>query len=104
GWGVHAGALGAPLGLSDEQLRSTVHGSAGDACWSDEQALVFGLADELHRTSAISDDCWQALAAAFDAEQILELVVTAGWYRVISYVCNGLRVQGEEWAARFPPA
>jgi hypothetical protein len=29
--------------------------------------------------------------------------VTAGWYHLISYVCNGLRLEPEDWAARFPP-
>ena len=37
-WGVHALAFGAPLGLSEEQLRSTVHGHWGDACWQPAQA------------------------------------------------------------------
>jgi hypothetical protein len=41
-------------------------------------------------------------AAAAAQRQIIELLVTAGWYHVISYVCNGLRVEREEWAAQFP--
>jgi 4-carboxymuconolactone decarboxylase len=103
-WGVHAVAFGTPLGLGDEQLRATVHGSWQDACWSAEQALVFRLADELHADSAISDECFEELARTFDGAQILELIVTAGWYRIISYLCCGLRIEREEWAARFPPA
>jgi 4-carboxymuconolactone decarboxylase len=103
-WGVHAVAFGAPLGLSDTQLRSTVHGAWTDDCWDAEQASVFRLAQELHETSTISDELWQALAARFQEPQILELIVTAGWYHVIAYVCNGLRVQREEWAPRFPQA
>jgi alkylhydroperoxidase family enzyme len=39
----------------------------------------------------------------FDERQILELIVTAGWYHVIGYVCNGARIELEEWAPRFPP-
>jgi alkylhydroperoxidase family enzyme len=103
-WGVHAVAFGAAVGLTEEQVRATVHGSFEDPCWTAEQAIVFRLADELHRDSAVSDECFNALAATFDEEQILELIVTAGWYRIISYICNGLRVEREEWAARFPPA
>jgi alkylhydroperoxidase family enzyme len=103
-WGVHAVAFGKPLGLSDAQLRSTVHGAWSDDCWDAEQASVFRLAQELHETSGISDDLWQALAARFEEPQILELIVTAGWYHVIGYVCNGLRVQPEEWALPFPGA
>jgi 4-carboxymuconolactone decarboxylase len=100
-WGVHAVAFGAAL-LSEEQLLSTSRGSAADGCWSADEAAVFGLADELHSTSSVSDRLWDALAASFTEAQILELLVTAGWYHVIAYVCNGLRVTGEEWARTFP--
>jgi 4-carboxymuconolactone decarboxylase len=103
-WGVHALAFGAPLGLSEEQLRSTVHGDAGDGCWEPRQAAVVRLADELHRTSTVSDDLWTALTGHFEDAQILELIVTAGWYHAIAYVCNGARVQAEEWAPGFPNA
>jgi 4-carboxymuconolactone decarboxylase len=65
---------------------------------------VFRLADDLHADSAISDECWEELTQTFEDAQILELIVTAGWYRTISYLCRGLRVEHEEWAARFPPA
>jgi alkylhydroperoxidase family enzyme len=102
-WGVHAAAFGRALGLDDERLRSTVHGTHADPCWEPAQACVFRLADQLHETSEISDELWEALAAHFDEAQIIELIVTAGWYHVIAYICNGLRVQPEEWAERFPP-
>jgi 4-carboxymuconolactone decarboxylase len=103
-WGVHAIAFGAPLGLSEEQLYATVHGMWSDECWDPAQAAVLRLADELHEKSAISDGLWRALASHFDEPQILELIVTAGWYHVIAYLCNGVRVQHEEWADVFPPA
>jgi 4-carboxymuconolactone decarboxylase len=103
-WGVHAVAFGEPLGLSRTQLHSTVHGDWRDPCWEPEQASVLRLADELHHTSTISDELWRALASHFEAPQILELIVTAGWYHVIAYICNGVRVQPEEWAPGFPPA
>ncbi|HEX3518603.1 MAG TPA: hypothetical protein VHT29_06175 [Solirubrobacteraceae bacterium] len=101
-WGVHARAFGRPLGFSDAQLHSTVHGSAGDECWDAEQACVFRLADELHTSNDISDDLWRALGARFSEREILELIVTVGWYHTIAYVCNGVRLQDEEWAEPRP--
>jgi alkylhydroperoxidase family enzyme len=103
-WGVHALAFGAPVGLDPEQLASTVHGDPGDACWDAEQACVLRLADELHATSTLSDGLWEALRARFDDGQIIELLAIAGWYHLIAYLCNALRVEFEEWAPRFPPA
>ena len=102
-WGVHAVAFARPLGLGDEQLYSSVHGGPGDPCWEPRQACVMALADELHRDSAVSDALWRELTSHFDEAQILELVVTAGYYHAISYVCNATRVQQEVWAEAFPP-
>ena len=103
-WGVHAVGFGRPLGFTDEQLASTVHGAATDPVWPAEEASVFRLADELHATSAVSDELYAELIAHFSADQILELVITSGWYHTISFVINAAGVQQEEWAARFPPA
>jgi len=101
-WGVHAAAFARPLGFSDEQLRSTVHGEPEDACWSSEQALVLRLADELHASSTVSEELWASLEQSFSSAQILELIAIAGWYHLIAYVCNAARVQREPWAERFP--
>jgi 4-carboxymuconolactone decarboxylase len=61
------------------------------------------LAEELHRTSTVSEELWRALSEHFDERQLIELLVTAGWYQTIGYICNGLRIEREEWAARLPP-
>ena len=101
-WGVHAVAFGKPLGVSDEQLAATVIGTAEDPAWSAQDALLIRLCDELHDTCGVSDSLWGELAARFRSDQLLELVITAGWYRLLSYVINAARVELEPWAARFP--
>lgn len=101
-WGVHVMGFGRPLGFTDEQLASTVHGSADDSCWSEQEAAVFRLADELHGSSTVSDDLFAQLSRHFGNDEILELVITAGWYHTIAYVINAAGVEREDWAARFP--
>jgi hypothetical protein len=32
---------------------------------------------------------------------MIELLMLAGWYRAISYVCRATRVPLERWGARF---
>jgi alkylhydroperoxidase family enzyme len=103
-WGVHALAFGKPVGLSDEQIAATVHGSAEDPVWSEHDTHLIRLADELHDHCTVSDDLWDALAARYDDAQLLELVITAGWYRLLAYVINATRVEHESWAAHFPAA
>jgi len=102
-WGVHAVAYGKPLGLTDAQLTATVHGSAEDPAFSEHDRLLIRLADELHDTCGVSEELWAELAERFTPDELLELLIIAGQYRLISYIVNGARVQLEPWAARFPP-
>ena len=101
-WGVHASAFGGAAGLDERRLRATALGGSREDCWTAQEAAVLRLAEELHETSTIGDELWQELSSHFSSEQLIELIVTAGWYHVIAYVCNGLRVPLEPWAARFP--
>ena len=104
-WGVHAVAFGRPLGLTDEQVTATAAGAADDAAWTDESdRLLVRMADELHDTSTVSDELWTGLAVHWSESQLLELVVCAGWYRLIAQVINAARVDLEPWAERFPAA
>jgi alkylhydroperoxidase family enzyme len=103
-WGVHAVAFGRPLGLTDEQLAATVHGGPEDPAWSDTERAVYRLADELHETGEVSDALYAELERHFGPQQILELVITCGWYHTISFVIRTARVELEPWAARFPAA
>ena len=60
--------------------------------------------DELDETATVSDGLWGRLAAEWSPSQLVELVVLAGWYRLISQVINAFGVEHEEWAERFPAA
>lgn len=99
---MHAAFFGKAVGLSDLQLAATVTGPADDPVWSERERAVIRLADELHDAADVSDATYGELERYFTAEQILELVVTAGWYHTISFVIGAARVAPEPWAARFP--
>jgi alkylhydroperoxidase family enzyme len=101
-WGVHAVAFGSAVGLTDEQLVATAIGTPDDPAFSPHDALLIRFADELCETSDVSDETWGALAERYAPDQQLELVITAGWYRLISYVINVIRIAPEPWAASFP--
>lgn len=103
-WGVHVAAFGGQARWTEPQLRSTVHGLSGDACWTSEETLLIGLADQLHDTRRVDDALWQELATRFAPDQLVELTVLAGLYQAVSVVANALRVQHEASAPRFPAA
>jgi len=101
-WGVHVGFFAAKVGLTDAEVRATARGGADDAVWSPGDRLLVRLVDELHDTSGVSDPLWQALAAEWKPEQLVELVVLAGFYHTISFVLNAFAVEHEAGAPRFP--
>jgi alkylhydroperoxidase family enzyme len=92
---------GRPAGLTEEQLEATEHGDADDPAWSADDQTLIALVDQLHDTCTIDDALWTRLAERFDDDQLLELLIIAGWYRLISYVVNAAGVDLEPWAARF---
>jgi 4-carboxymuconolactone decarboxylase len=101
-WGVHAAVFAHAVGLSDEQLAATVSGEATDPAWSEREALLVRLADELHDSATVSDELWSQLARNWDEAELIELIALAGFYHLVSFTANAARVEREEAAARFP--
>jgi len=103
-WGVHVAFFAERVGLTKEQQHATVHEGADAACWSEEERTAIRLADELHDSAAISDGLWTVLREHFSDEQIMELIALCGFYRTVSYFCNGLHLPAEPYAPAFPAA
>lgn len=101
-WGVHVAAFGPTLGIPQEHVLATASAPAEAPQWSEREALLIQLADELHETATFSDGLWEKLRAHWSDSQLIELLVLAGWYHLISFVANAARVTNEDWAARFP--
>jgi len=100
-WGVHLAFFGERVGLTSEQQRSITHGGPDDPCWPSEEAALLRAVDELHDRADIADDTWSELASTLAPEQILDLLMLAGWYHAISYAANATRIPIEEGAPRF---
>jgi alkylhydroperoxidase family enzyme len=101
-WGVHVAFFAEKAKLDAPQLRSLVHGGPDDACWTPEEATLIRFCDALHADCDIGDNPWTELRAIFSEEAVLELLLLAGFYRMVSYLTNALRLPPEPYAARFP--
>jgi alkylhydroperoxidase family enzyme len=101
-WGVHIALFAAKAGLGPSEIAATAGEGASAACWGPRDRLIIRLADQLHDTSTIDDILWADLSAAFSDEQILELVMLAGFYHMVSFVANAARLPLEPYAERFP--
>jgi alkylhydroperoxidase family enzyme len=101
-WGVHAATFAPALGLGADWARATWAGDAGDPAFTPRQALLVTACDELHDTAALSDATWAALRAAYDDEQLVELVCLVGFYHLVSFACGAFALDPEPWAAEVP--
>lgn len=101
-WGVHVALFAERVALDADQVAALVHGPADAACWArDEQALLASVDDLVdHRT--ITAATWIGLMEHFDETQILETIALVGYYHTISFLCRGLELPLEAYAARFP--
>jgi alkylhydroperoxidase family enzyme len=97
-WGVHARAFGPGVGISEDDARAIAEPEIDRERWSDRDAFLLGLADELHDNATVSDELWQRLTTSHTPPQLIELIATAGWYRLLSYVINAARIEPEPWA------
>jgi len=101
-WGVHVSVFADRVGISEEKVAGTVAWSAGDARWEGRERAIVELVDQLHETAQVDDVLWSQLEVSFESDQIVELIVLIGFYHTISFVTNGLGVEREPAAARFP--
>ena len=101
-WGVHVAFFAERVGLTPEQIRATVHGAGDDAAWSDEEKLLVRMVDELHDSSSLSDETWEALSRTWSVEQIVECIALVGFYHTVAYFANGLRLAPEPYGVPFP--
>ena len=100
-WGVHLAFFAERVGLTHEQQRSLTHGTPDDPCWAHDEATLLRAVDELHEHADISDDTWEQLRSVLTDEQVLDLLMLAGWYHAISFAANAARVPLEDGAPRF---
>ena len=100
-WGVHAAIFAHPAGLDARQLTATAAPGIA-ACWGPSEALLIAFCDAVHARAEIDDALWARLADAFSEEARIELILLAGFYRTVSLLANGLRLEPEPFAAPPP--
>jgi alkylhydroperoxidase family enzyme len=101
-WGVHVAFFAERVGFTLEHIAATVAGDGDAACWAPDEHALISLVDDLVDRRTIGGRTWTALAAHFDETQILEAVALVGYYHTISFLCRGLDLPLESYAARFP--
>lgn len=86
-------------GITAAQVESVADWRHSDLFDQRERA-VLGYADEMAGGAGVSDGAFARLAAEFDPQEIVELTVTAGFYRAAAAVTLALQIQPEENAGQ----
>lgn len=102
--GVHIAFFAARVGFDAQRIAATVTGPTDAACWTADQQALLALVDDLVDRRTIGAETWASLIAHFDEARILEAIALVGYYHTISFLCRGLELPLEPYAARFPGA
>jgi alkylhydroperoxidase family enzyme len=103
-WGGHA--LGAQAaGLTAAEIRGVLDDTY---TWSNSEAALLHAVDELCADSFVSETTWAELSATRDDQQLIEVLVLTGFYRMNAGILNSLGVQPDPGMPAFgeppPPA
>jgi alkylhydroperoxidase family enzyme len=99
-FGQHT-VIGRRSGLTDDEIVALTL-PPDDHPWSlDDRALV-ALADDLAADDCVSDATWAELATRWSDAQLVELLIVAGFYRLVSGFLNSAGVQLDEGVPGFP--
>ena len=93
--------IGRRCGLTDAEIVALTL-PATDHDWSDDDRALIALADELADDDCVGDGTWQRLANRWDDAELVELLVLAGFYRMVSGFLNSAGVQLDDGVPGFP--
>ena len=99
-WGHHV-AMGKEAGVTADEIQRVAKGADAPG-WSSFEAALLKAVDELHTDSFIGDSTWQALSQRYNEQQLLDLVFTAGQYKLVCMALNSVGVQLEDGYERLP--
>ena len=98
-FGQHT-VIGAASGLTDEEIVRLA--SEGVEGWSADDAALVALADDLCATDTVSDATWAALAGRWNEAELVELLLVAGFYRLVSGFLNAAGVELDPGVPGWP--
>jgi 4-carboxymuconolactone decarboxylase len=99
-FGQHV-VIGRREGLTDAEI-TDLASDAPTHDWSANDRALIALADEICADDCVGDATWATLAAPYSDEQMVELLMLAGYYRMISGFLNSAGVQLDEGVPGWP--
>ena len=82
--------IGASAGLTAAEIRAIA--SEGGQ-WSDRDATLLAVADEVESSAVIDDRTWDRLKGFYSDAEVIEVIMLAGFYRMLAGFLNSTRVE-----------
>jgi alkylhydroperoxidase family enzyme len=98
-FGQHT-TIGRAAGLTDGEVAALA--DVGDGGWSADDTALIAMVDDLCDDDVVSDATWSRLGERWSEEELLELVVLAGYYRLVSGLLNSAGVALEAGTPGWP--
>jgi alkylhydroperoxidase family enzyme len=99
-FGQHT-VIGKRCGLTEVEIEALTRDPAGHD-WSADDLALIALADDLATDDCVGDRTWAALATRWSEAELVELLVVAGFYRLVSGFLNSAGVQLDPGVPGFP--
>jgi 4-carboxymuconolactone decarboxylase len=100
-FGQHT-AIGQRAGLTLAEIERVAECGTGE--WDENDQCLITFVDELCDENIVSDATWQKLEHRFNESQLLELLILAGFYRLVSGFLNSVGVALEPSTDGWPQA
>jgi alkylhydroperoxidase family enzyme len=92
--------IGRDAGLTDAEIARLAEAGAGG--WSEQDQTLVDMVDELCRNDVISEATWHRLKTLWNDEEVHELLLLAGFYRMVSGLLNSAGVAIESFTPGWP--
>jgi len=95
--------IGKERGLTDTEIWALTQPTDAHQ-WSEGDRALIAMTDELCTDDCVSESTWQSLQVRWESDALIELLVLAGTYRLVSGFLNSTGVQLDEGVAGWPTA
>jgi 4-carboxymuconolactone decarboxylase len=99
-WGQHV-RIGRESGLVDREIRALAN-EAAESNWFDADRLAITVTDELCADDDLTDVTWSAALGEWGEQDVIELILLVGNYRMLAGFLNAARVEPDDGLEGFP--
>jgi alkylhydroperoxidase family enzyme len=90
-WIQHV-AIGKAVGVTDDQVAALERGDTGADCFDEPARLILRLTTQLVQDDAIAQDALDTARQTFSDREIVELILTCGYYRTLAAVMRSVDI------------